>query len=158
MESLSTYLKEQYDLIRESRGVLFAYCRTISATDFITPNTAFGRGGSIRNLLVHIAHTYEFWMGKLALNKDIVFSEYEAYSNIDEVVKIFDFIDGVMDEFFDLVDIETEIDYELNEVKSKVKPFRLFTHVITHEFHHKGQILSLSRSLGYTPVDTDVMR
>ncbi|MCB0535444.1 MAG: hypothetical protein KDD14_24780 [Saprospiraceae bacterium] len=37
-------------------------------------------------------------------------------------------------------------------------PLRLFTHIVTHEFHHKGQILSLSRHLGYTPVDTDIMR
>jgi len=37
-------------------------------------------------------------------------------------------------------------------------PFELFTHVITHEFHHKGQVVSMSRQLGYTPVDTDVIR
>jgi uncharacterized damage-inducible protein DinB len=37
-------------------------------------------------------------------------------------------------------------------------PLELFTHVITHEFHHKGQVLTMSRLLGYTPVDTDVVR
>ncbi|MFI5159066.1 MAG: DinB family protein [Sphingobacteriales bacterium] len=37
-------------------------------------------------------------------------------------------------------------------------PFELFTHVTTHEFHHKGQVVSMSRQLGYTPVDTDVIR
>ena len=40
----------------------------------------------------------------------------------------------------------------------KANPFKLFTHVITHEFHHQGQILPMSRQLGYIPVDTDVMR
>jgi uncharacterized damage-inducible protein DinB len=40
----------------------------------------------------------------------------------------------------------------------RVDGFKLFTHTITHEFHHKGQILTLSRQLGYTPVDTDIMR
>ncbi|WP_244950894.1 DinB family protein [Pedobacter suwonensis] len=39
-----------------------------------------------------------------------------------------------------------------------VNPLQLFTHVITHEFHHKGQIMSLSRHLGYTPVDADIIR
>jgi uncharacterized damage-inducible protein DinB len=37
-------------------------------------------------------------------------------------------------------------------------PLKLFTHIITHEFHHKGQLLSLSRHIGYVPVDTDVIR
>ncbi len=37
-------------------------------------------------------------------------------------------------------------------------PMHLYTHVITHEFHHKGQILTMSRLLGYIPVDTDVIR
>ncbi|MCB0624495.1 MAG: hypothetical protein KDC43_11415, partial [Saprospiraceae bacterium] len=40
----------------------------------------------------------------------------------------------------------------------EAEAFRLFTHVVTHEFHHKGQILSLTRHLGFVPVDTDVMR
>jgi len=35
-------------------------------------------------------------------------------------------------------------------------PLQLFTHVLTHEFHHKGQIMTMCRILGYTPVETDV--
>lgn len=37
-------------------------------------------------------------------------------------------------------------------------PLKIFTHVITHGFHHKGQILSLNRHLKYAPVDTDIIR
>ena len=51
-------------------------------------------------------------------------------------------------------DIETSIGGKM----LPASPLKLFTHVITHEFHHKGQILSLSRHLGYVPVDTDVIR
>ena len=40
----------------------------------------------------------------------------------------------------------------------ELTPLQLFTHTITHEFHHKGQVLSMSRLLGYVPVDTDVIR
>jgi uncharacterized damage-inducible protein DinB len=39
-----------------------------------------------------------------------------------------------------------------------LSPLQLYTHVITHEFHHKGQMLSMSRILGYIPVDTDAIR
>ncbi|RZK68975.1 MAG: hypothetical protein EOO92_22520, partial [Pedobacter sp.] len=34
----------------------------------------------------------------------------------------------------------------------------LFTHVITHEFHHKGQIMSMMRLIGYIPPDADIIR
>jgi uncharacterized damage-inducible protein DinB len=158
MESISTYCKEQYELVRESRMVLFAYCRTVSPDDFIRSNSAFGRGGSIRNLLVHIANTYEFWIGKLALRKDIVFSEYEASNSIGEVVNLFGFVDGIIYEVMDDLDNKAEIEYEIGGLINRTKLFKIFTHVITHEFHHKGQILSISRSLGYIPVDTDILR
>lgn len=32
------------------------------------------------------------------------------------------------------------------------------THVMTHEFHHKGKIMTMGRMLGYTPPDADVIR
>ena len=35
-------------------------------------------------------------------------------------------------------------------------PLQVFTHVLTHEFHHKGQIMSMCRILGHQPPDTDV--
>jgi uncharacterized damage-inducible protein DinB len=35
-------------------------------------------------------------------------------------------------------------------------PHELFTHVTTHEFHHKGQVVLMARILGFAPPDTDV--
>ncbi|MCU5378655.1 hypothetical protein OCA08_16075 [Bacillus cereus] len=35
-------------------------------------------------------------------------------------------------------------------------PLWLLTHTETHEFHHKGQIVSMARHLGYNPPDTDL--
>jgi uncharacterized damage-inducible protein DinB len=156
---IQTYTREQYYYVRDSRQVLFNYCRTISENDFLNQNTSFGRGGSIRNLLVHIVNTYEFWIAKHALKKHIVFSEYESKKTINDVVIIFLSIDSLMNEFTEAYDNpEIDIEFEINGEKNIVKPLKLFTHVITHEFHHKGQILSLSRHMDYTPVDTDIMR
>ncbi|HJY12801.1 MAG TPA: DinB family protein [Flavobacterium sp.] len=159
MESISNYAKEQYEYIKGSRNILFDYCKTISAEDFINQNTSFGRGGSMRNLLVHIVNTYEYWIANIALKKNVKYAEYENYSTIQEVIILFDSIDKLMVDFiFALDNFDNEIEYEIQNIKSSVKPFKLFTHVTTHEFHHKGQILSLSRHLGYIPVDTDIMR
>ena len=159
MKLVSDYTREQYEYIKGSRNVLFEYCKTISPEDFINQNTSFGRGGSIRNLLVHIANTYEFWIANLALQKKVTYAEYENHLTIQDVITLFDAVNIFMEELISKIDsFEGEIVYEIQGNKSSAAPFKLFSHVITHEYHHKGQILSLSRHLGYTPVDTDIMR
>jgi uncharacterized damage-inducible protein DinB len=159
MGSISTYANEQYEFVKDSRTVLFAYCKTISPDDFVNQNTSFGRGGSMRNLLVHIANIYEHWIGNIALKKNVTYANYENYKTIREVILLFDAIDNVMADFILAMDhFDPEIYYEIQNSKGSSKPIKLFTHVITHEYHHKGQILSLSRHLGYTPVDTDIIR
>jgi uncharacterized damage-inducible protein DinB len=152
--------ENQYELVKDCRSVLFEYCKTISQIDFTKSTKTFGRGGSIRNLLNHIANTYQFWIGEIILKMNITYPDYEAVKNIDETINLFDEINHLMEKFFlkysELKDLK--IKYEINGIADESNPFRVFTHVITHEFHHKGQILSLSRKLGYIPVDTDIMR
>lgn len=160
MESIFNYAKEQYELVRESRKVLFTYCKTISPIDFVKENGSFGRGGSIRNLLVHIANIYEFWIAKHGLNKNIIFTSYDSKESITDIIDLFDAVDIIMYEFIESLERPgtEQVYYEINGVRNSVGLLKLFTHVITHEFHHKGQILSISRHLGYTPVDTDIIR
>ncbi|MGO4770687.1 DinB family protein [Flavobacterium sp. W22_SRS_FK3] len=159
MECSSIYSKEQYEFVKESREVLFEFCKTISPEDFVNENTSFGRGGSIRNLLVHIANTYEYWIANITFKNNILYAEYENFKNIQDVIILFEAIDDFMFKFISEMNyFKNEISYEIQNIKRSTKPFRLFSHVITHEYHHKGQILSLSRHLGYTPVDTDIMR
>ena len=158
MESGFNFCKQQYEFVRESRAVLFNYCKTISEKHFMAENNFFGRGGSIRNLLVHIANTYEFWIAQQSLNHEVIFSTYDSKKTVTDIVELFDIVDIFMNEFISLIAENKLIGYKVNEIKNTAAPFRLFSHVITHEFHHKGQILSLSRHLGYLPVDTDIMR
>jgi uncharacterized damage-inducible protein DinB len=153
------YFKHQYEFIKSSRRVLLEYCKTLSDQHFLIENSTFGRG-SIRNLLVHIGNTYEFWIGRESLKKSIKFTEYNSVKDVMEAEDFFTGIDSLLEEFINVYYEKYMIDIEI-EIQGKVilaSPLKLFTHVITHEFHHKGQILSLSRHLGYVPVDTDVIR
>ena len=160
MNLLFTSITEQYRAVVESRTVLLEYCKTVSAADFLNENSSFGRGGSIRNLLVHIANVYEYWIAHHALKKDIAYTAYDANNSMDDILHLFDRVNKYMQEFIEmfLADPEQYIQYTLNNESRSTSLLWLFTHVITHEFHHKGQILSLSRHLGYIPVDTDVIR
>ncbi len=159
MNLLYVYTLEQYAMVRDSRKVLLEYCAILTPNDFVNQNTNFGRGGSVRNLLVHNVNTYLYWIANVSLKKNIPFLEYESYTTIKDVSLLFDMVDSLMDQFMLLFESDpVEIEFEINNVTTKTIPFKIFTHVITHEFHHKGQILSLSRHMGYTPVDTDIMR
>jgi len=103
MASGSTFCKQQYEFVRESRAVLFSYCKTISEKHFITENNFFGRGGSIRNLLVHIANTYEFWIAQQSLNREVIFSTYNSKETVTDIVELFDIVDIFMNEFILLI-------------------------------------------------------
>jgi len=152
-------LELQYSLIKDSRSVLLDYCETMSQEDFLTENSSFGRG-SVRNLLVHNANTYIGWLGIRALKHERPFIAYESVSNAQEIRLLYMDVDLLVSDFLAAFsgDYLTPIELDLGDEIIAASPFQLFTHVITHEFHHKGQILSLSRHLGYIPVDTDVMR
>ncbi|NUN99059.1 MAG: DinB family protein [Saprospiraceae bacterium] len=152
-------LELQYDLIKSSRSVLLDYCETLSPEAFLTENSSFGRG-SVRNLLVHNANTYIGWLGIRALKQDRPFIAYESLSNVEEIRKLYQEVDALVADFIAAFseDYLTATELDLGDEMIAASPFQLFTHVITHEFHHKGQILSLSRHLGYVPVDTDIMR
>ena len=153
------FFQHQYEFVKSSRKVLLEYCKTLSEQHFLIENSNFGRG-SIRNLLVHIGNTYEFWIGRESLKKNIKFAEYHSVKNVTEAEIFFQHVDLLVEEFINFYAEKNTVDIQ-TEVHGKViiaSSLKLFTHVITHEFHHKGQILSLSRHLGYIPVDTDVIR
>lgn len=160
MEEISSYLKRQYELVQGSRQVLLDYCGTMKGKDLLDQNSSFGRGGSVRNLLVHIANTYEFWILGQALKETVSYTEFTDIGTLEEIRKLFASVDASVLTFLDRFEgaYFEPLEIDLNGGGRNIPPFELFTHVITHEFHHKGQILSLSRHLGYQPIDTDIVR
>lgn len=155
---LTFYFEQQYQLVQASRKLLLEYCSTIPNADFIKANHAFGTA-SIRDLLVHIANCYQAWLGR-ALKQKLVFASEEKINTVDEARKLFEKVDELMLRFIDLIEKEKPeiLEIEKNEERKQLTPLRIFSHVITHEFHHKGQILSLSRHLGHVPADTDIIQ
>jgi len=160
IQHISRFYSGQYELVRGSREVLFDYCRGISPEHLLAVNPSFGRGGSIRNLLVHIANTYEFWLGRMALKKEFEFTAYESITSIGDTARLFEGTDSLVFEFLEWLekDEPAEVRYSISGTVGSAPPFKIFSHVITHEYHHKGQILSMGRHLGYLPIDTDIMR
>ena len=153
-------LTQQYDLVKGSRDELLRYCSSISPAHFVQPIQHFGHS-SIRNLIVHVANSSAYWLSEFALQKSVTYGKPESLQTIGEVVPLFHQVDLLMTEFIDAFpDNSKPISGWVKWVKKDLEttPLKLYTHVTTHFFHHKGQILTMSRQLGYTPVDTDVIR
>jgi uncharacterized damage-inducible protein DinB len=154
-------LFKQYELTCERRETLFQFCESIQQTHFLENIENFG-GRSIRHLTVHIANTYTFWIGHFAdINKQELVKA-DQVKGVSDARQLFMATNQVVKSFLEKYQPDYEVSIvnkvPMREFEVSLTPLQLFTHVITHEYHHKGQILSMSRQLGYAPVGKDIIR
>ncbi len=149
-------LKQQYDLVKNTRESLFQFCETIKPDDFIKELDGFG-WGSIRNLHVHVSQCYTYWLSRFGLKETVDKVDPASVKDVRQMRELFKETDKTVYKFLN----EFEGNYE-HKIKGEVEEdvfsvLWLMTHTMTHEFHHKGQIVSMARQLGYTPPDTDLV-
>lgn len=150
----------QYRLVMSSREVLFTYCENISKQHFCQQISTFNNE-SLCSMMAHVATTYLSWLVNFAQQEKIPYFEGNDCRDIRATRAMFNQVNVVVNDFLDR--FKDSLDVPLSfakrpDVVLTLSPLELFTHVITHEFHHKGQLVNMSRQLGYTPVDTDVIR
>lgn len=154
-------LLSQYELIKGARHALFSYCQNIAPGDLFKKVETFNNN-CIIDLLVHNANTYIGWLQNFGLDAAVPFYESGDIKSLAEVEQIFGGVDRFVADF--LQKYSDNYQQKLTKIvkhrgtNATLTPLELFTHVTTHEFHHKGQILTMSRLLGYIPTDTDVIR
>jgi uncharacterized damage-inducible protein DinB len=153
-------LKTIYDWVRQTREVLFKHCESMPVELYTKELPNFGHG-SIRNLQVHVFDVYNGWLLQFARGKERVRPKKPDYPNVAAVRKGFAGADSVVESF--LSEFAGELDKPLTRPHPSfpdgltITPRWLFTHVVTHEFHHKGQITDLCRHLGHPTPDTDLI-
>lgn len=154
-----TILSTQYEFVKSSRNVLLNYCAQLSENQLIASVPAFNNS-SVRYLLVHIANTYQSWLGNFAMKKDYQFPNTDDIKSLEEIRRLFEDANKTVDEFLNRFEPGENISgtASFRKIPMTATALHLFTHVITHEFHHKGQILSMTRHFGFVPVDTDALR
>lgn len=152
---------QQHALVVGARGALLDYCARLAPAHFAAP-VAELNGGSIRGLLVHVAGCYDYWLGQVGLGRAAASVPPETVPDMVALRAVFAAVDALVAEFGQhhaagwLVPKPFMLPRQQRQLE--FTPLQLFTHALTHEFHHKGQVLSMSRLLGYVPVDTDVIR
>jgi len=153
-------LNQQYELVQGSREVVLNFIDTEVGEDLNKPVGAF-EDRTIRYLLIHTVNTYFQWLGYFAMKMPFDLLNDEGFRTIDEILPLYKQMDELVTKF--LNNFQEHLNTPLDNVRSGNRraiatPLELFTHVMTHEFHHKGQIMTMCRMLGYTPPDTDVIR
>ncbi|MBO2010723.1 DinB family protein [Hymenobacter negativus] len=158
---MNTAFQGQYELILEARAALLDYCATLRPADFTAPVPVFNNS-SMRDLLVHVAGAYTVWLGEVGLRREVQRPAASRVPDVAAVRALFTEVDALLTDFMRHYASRWQepmlFDFSRQAKTLTLMPLQLFTHVVTHEFHHKGQVLSMSRQLGYMPVDTDVIR
>jgi uncharacterized damage-inducible protein DinB len=155
-----TTLLHQYQLVLSARTALFDYCTTVKPEALLTPLPSFNNESMVSQLM-HVANCYLFWLSKSVMQQQRSFFKNEEYQSLASVREAYGQVDLIMNEFLhhfaDSLGQQILITRPDGSQLTR-SPFEVFTHVITHEFHHKGQVVNMGRQLGYIPVDTDVVR
>ena len=115
--------------------------------------------GSIRDTHIHVTQCYQHWLSRFGLKETDNRMQTEGINTIEDMRRLFKEVDQLVNSFLET--FESKYDYKIKGQVSgeeeELTVLRLMTHTITHEFHHKGQIVSMARQLGYTPHDTDLL-
>jgi uncharacterized damage-inducible protein DinB len=149
-----------YGWVRETREVLLKHCEMLGSELLTAKLDNFGFG-SIRNLLVHVAECYQWWLDGFPFQRDFANMPHEDYPDIYSIRAAYREVDVIFDRFVKYYD--GKLDEPISGMVRwqgeplVVTPRWLLTHAITHEFHHKGQIVSMSRHLERPAPDTDLV-
>ncbi len=154
-------LVAQYEGIRGARHALFDYCGGMRQEDLFKKVLVFN-DNTMAELLLHSANTYISWLGNFGLGGNIAYHNLENVQTLNDIRLIYGQVDLVVGDFLKKYSqgYKQSLSRHIAQkgITLTLTPLELFTHVITHEFHHKGQLLTMSRLLGYVPADTDVIR
>ena len=157
---MNIILEKQYDLIKSARQALLNFLEANLKEQVFTQVPVFN-DKTIAYMLVHVVNTYISWAGNFTLKMERSFYDDQNLTSLDQIKSLFEEADLIMQRFIstygDLTD-QKFTGYKPGNRFVEATIIELFTHVTTHEFHHKGQIMTMCRLLGHVPCDTDIIR
>ena len=149
---------ELHATTHERLDLLLRHIATVPEELLHNPISGFGRP-SIWNQLVHILTCEEGWVHGLQNKAFPGWQEEDcptmpallaAKHRIRETTRAY--LGGLTDEQLNTTLAERPVDWG-GELRS---PAFILLHIITHAFHHKGQVVAMLRILGYPAPDTDL--
>lgn len=153
-------MKSQYNYVLESREIMLTHCSAMLPEKFAEQLAEF-KMNSICMLLVHTANAYVYWIGKFGLGKELkYFADRKDYT-VDDIKNMYTVVDSLVADFTEKYKDNSGIMItgynSIAEDNVTYPALQIFLHALTHEYHHKGQIMSISSLIGYPPPDADVI-
>jgi uncharacterized damage-inducible protein DinB len=151
---------ELHGIMHERLDLLLNHIATVPDDLYHKQISGFGFP-SIWKQLVHILNCEEFWIHSLQ-NKPFADWREEDFPTVPELLAAKDrirnatqiYVDDLTEEQLNTTLVKRFVDWG-GELRS---PAFILLHVITHAFHHKGQIVAMLRIIGYPAPDTDMQR
>lgn len=145
-------LRVLYDWVRRTREAVFAWTASLPP-DVYTAERAEFAVGSLRTVHAHAAECYLWWTGHFGLGLDWAGLERDPASLPDvaamraRYLQVDQVVERALAAFAD-------VDAGFTIHHPEAGPMRvtrrwLLLHPLTHEFHHKGQMLAMGRMLGH---------
>jgi uncharacterized damage-inducible protein DinB len=151
---------ELHDAMHQRLDLVLRHIATAPDDIAHTPVSGFGHP-SVWKQLVHILTCEEGWVHDLQDQAFAGWGEEDcpnmapleaAKDRIREATRAY--VSGLTEEELNTTLTERPVDWA-GELRS---PAFILLHVITHAFHHKGQVVAMLRILGYPAPDTDLQR
>jgi len=137
-----------YSWTRGARASLLEFLDTLPVEVLLSERDEFAHG-SLRNVAAHVVECYQFWIGEVGLGRSQAPRRPET---VEELREAFSEVDALMAEAL----LWEALDAPLVWKGHRITRRWLICHTITHEFHHKGQLLAMARMLGHPlPPDRD---
>lgn len=143
-----------------SLGRLIAHAAAVPPGLLLTEMDGFGRS-CIRDQLIHVISCEDAWICGLQNLPPVDWlpAEYRTAASVMDVRRrvmagTLEYLDALSDS-----QLNTELKrYPKEWVGPPRGPAFILHHVLTHSFHHKGQVVAMFRLLGHPAPDTDLQR
>jgi uncharacterized damage-inducible protein DinB len=159
--AMGSEMHEVYGWVKATRHGLLEYCASVAPETLAQQRPEFGLG-SMAGAMLHIAGCYQFWLARTLYGRSEVEFESQPCPDAAGLAKLFaEEVDPLVEEVLTgypgaRLSAPLAIVVPWQPQPLQVSPLWLLTHVITHEFHHKGQVVAYGRILGYPPPETDL--
>ncbi len=151
-------IRQFHSWTHASLTLLLDHLSTIPAGDYAKEVPGFGFP-SIRAQVLHLLNCEGFWIHTLQ-TAPFVDQDPAAWPTVSDAralqrevsLKTLNYLSGLSEQ-----GLNAGIELHFSDRDTAVStPALVLHHVLTHAFHHKGQIVSMCRILGYPAPDTDL--
>jgi uncharacterized damage-inducible protein DinB len=144
----------------ESLDLVIQHAAKMPAGLFTREVPGFGYA-TVRNQLVHLLVTEAGWIRRLQSLEPVKFRN-EDHPTPESLVEAKRAVMATTLAYLDALE-EEQFNAELEKAPESwagppASPAFILHHILTHAFHHKGQIVAMFRFLGHPAPDTDLQR